>query len=70
MRSDAVTSVIRPAADGDNLALFLRVWEADVFSRQTLPCCVCRVFLAVRWRLSLRGTAHPHGGTCPKAISI
>ena len=31
--------------------------EADVFSRQTLPCCV-PVFLAVRWRLSLRGTAH------------
>jgi hypothetical protein len=27
-------------------------------------------FLAVRWRLSLRGTANLTEGKCPKAISI
>ena len=44
--------------------------EADVFSRQTLPCCVCRFFWRSDGRLSLRGTAHLTEEKCPKAISI
>src|SRR5271157_2830680 len=38
------------------------------------PARLCRVvyagFVAVRWRLSLRGTANLTEGKCPKAISI
>src|SRR5271170_7771203 len=39
--------------------------EADRFSCQTLPCCICG-FLAVRWRTILAWDSKSHGGTMPE----